>query len=155
MQYAKELLNKGIQKAQALNIPLPKAIDALQQDSQREQAQITQQDAVARAAGSSVPLAPAPQSPELRIHRFKQELQASHINVEQLKRLAFHGVPDTQNLRATVWKVTFTCIGRAHMLMQMSSVPWLSCMVAPQVDVCMGHAFPAWHRRAIDCAVDC
>ena len=38
-------------------------------------------------------------------HRFKQELQASCINISGLKRLSFHGVPASPALRAVVWKV--------------------------------------------------
>ncbi len=44
---------------------------------------------------------------ETRVMRFKQELAGSHINVYSLKRLAFNGIPDQGNLRATVWKVTW------------------------------------------------
>ncbi len=42
---------------------------------------------------------------EARVQRFKQELAASRINIHALKRLAFHGVPDRDGLRITVWKV--------------------------------------------------
>ncbi|KAL6760277.1 RabGAP/TBC protein [Haematococcus lacustris] len=44
-------------------------------------------------------------STEARVQRFKQELQASHINIHSLKRLAMLGIPEHANLRATVWKV--------------------------------------------------
>lgn len=42
---------------------------------------------------------------DLSWHACRQELQASRINIDGLKRLTFHGVPDQDNLRATVWKV--------------------------------------------------
>ncbi|GLC38907.1 hypothetical protein PLESTB_000460300 [Pleodorina starrii] len=45
------------------------------------------------------------QSIEARVGRFKTELRGSHINLHNLKRLAFHGIPDCGNLRAIVWKL--------------------------------------------------
>jgi hypothetical protein len=42
---------------------------------------------------------------EARISRFKQELLASRINVDELRRLAFQGIPDKDGLRAMTWKV--------------------------------------------------
>lgn len=39
------------------------------------------------------------------MNRFRQELNASCINLDGLKRLAFNGIPDRDNLRAVVWKV--------------------------------------------------
>jgi hypothetical protein len=41
-----------------------------------------------------------------RIARFKQELGASCINLHALKRHAFRGVPEKDNLRVVVWKVS-------------------------------------------------
>lgn len=37
--------------------------------------------------------------------RFKQELLASRINLDELRRLAFQGIPDKDGLRAMTWKV--------------------------------------------------
>lgn len=39
------------------------------------------------------------------MRRFEEELAAGHINVKQLRRLAFHGIPEKEGLRATIWKV--------------------------------------------------
>jgi len=41
----------------------------------------------------------------VRLQRFKQELAGSCINIHALKRLAFHGIPDKDNLRGLIWKV--------------------------------------------------
>ena len=40
-----------------------------------------------------------------RLRRFEEELAANHINIKQLGRLAFHGIPEKEGLRATTWKV--------------------------------------------------
>eukprot|EP00198_Chlamydomonas_reinhardtii_P003947 XP_001693283.1 RabGAP/TBC protein [Chlamydomonas reinhardtii] len=45
------------------------------------------------------------QSEDVRLARFQAELRGSTINLHALKRLAFHGIPDKGNLRATVWKL--------------------------------------------------
>lgn len=50
------------------------------------------------AARPTVPL-------EARVSRFKQELLASRINLDELRRLAFQGIPDKDGLRAMTWKV--------------------------------------------------
>jgi hypothetical protein len=55
---------------------------------------------------SSSPVAPRPSVPiESRVSRFKQELLASRINLDELRRLAFQGIPDKDGLRAMTWKV--------------------------------------------------
>ncbi|WIA33086.1 hypothetical protein OEZ86_006240 [Tetradesmus obliquus] len=55
---------------------------------------------------SSSPVAPRPSVPvESRISRFKQELLASRINLDELRRLAFQGIPDKDGLRAITWKL--------------------------------------------------
>jgi hypothetical protein len=55
---------------------------------------------------SSSPVAPRPSVPvESRVSRFKQELLASRINLDELRRLAFQGIPDKDGLRAITWKV--------------------------------------------------
>ena len=48
----------------------------------------------------------------IRVQRFKQELAGSCINIHALKRLTFHGVPDRDNLRGTVWKVWIMILSR-------------------------------------------
>lgn len=45
------------------------------------------------------------QTLDARIGRFKSELKGSRINLDNLRRLAFNGIPDSGNLRAIVWKV--------------------------------------------------
>lgn len=42
---------------------------------------------------------------EARVLQFKQELRRHPIDLHSLRRLAFQGIPDRDNLRATVWKV--------------------------------------------------
>ncbi len=51
--------------------------------------------------------APSGSSPShrTRLRRFEQELAASPISMKQLRRLAFHGIPEKEGLRATTWKV--------------------------------------------------
>ena len=53
------------------------------------------------AQASSRPTVPI----EARVSRFKQELLASRINLDELRRLAFQGIPDKDGLRAMTWKV--------------------------------------------------
>lgn len=55
--------------------------------------------------GGSAPMTGGIQSEDVRLARFQAELRGSTINLHALKRLAFHGIPDKGNLRATVWKV--------------------------------------------------
>ncbi|KAF5841500.1 RabGAP/TBC protein [Dunaliella salina] len=43
----------------------------------------------------------------------RQELQGSYINVNNLKRLGFHGVPSEPGLRAVVWKVLLGYLSRS------------------------------------------
>lgn len=40
-----------------------------------------------------------------RIQRFKSELEAGNINMENLKRFSFSGIPDKDGMRAITWKV--------------------------------------------------
>lgn len=55
---------------------------------------------------SSSAEAPRPYVPiESRISQFKQELLASRIDLDELRRLAFQGIPDRDGLRAMTWKV--------------------------------------------------
>lgn len=55
---------------------------------------------------SSSAEAPRPYVPiELRVSQFKQELLASRINLDDLRRLAYQGIPDRDGLRAMTWKV--------------------------------------------------
>eukprot|EP00878_Enallax_costatus_P018401 GHUV01019370.1.p1 GENE.GHUV01019370.1~~GHUV01019370.1.p1 ORF type:complete len:374 (+),score=126.28 GHUV01019370.1:171-1292(+) len=55
---------------------------------------------------SSSAEAPRPYVPiELRVSQFKQELLASRINLDDLRRLAYQGIPDRDGLRAMTWKL--------------------------------------------------
>ncbi len=56
-------------------------------------------------AGTSMSASMPPEQEPARVLRFKQELMGSCINIHALKRLAFHGIPDSKGLRAVVWKV--------------------------------------------------
>ena len=44
-------------------------------------------------------------SHRLRQRRFEEELAAGTINLKQLRRMAFHGIPEKEGLRAATWKV--------------------------------------------------
>lgn len=60
----------------------------------------------ASSSVTSSPGAPRPTVPvEARVSKFKQELLASRINLEELRRLAFQGIPDKDGLRAMTYKV--------------------------------------------------
>jgi hypothetical protein len=72
----------------------------------RQQAPILLQASVAPAQVPSRPTVPI----EARISRFKQELLASRINLDELRRLAFQGIPDKDGLRAMTWKVCALCL---------------------------------------------
>ena len=58
------------------------------------------------ASGTSMGALAVPEPESVRVLRLKQELAGSCINIHALKRLAFHGIPDKDNLRGTVWKVS-------------------------------------------------
>ena len=49
---------------------------------------------------------------EARVQRFKAELQNNSISMDNLRMLAFHGIPDRDGLRAVTWKVNvlFACL---------------------------------------------
>lgn len=47
-----------------------------------------------------------------RLRRFEDVLRARKVDVRQLRRLAFHGIPDKDGMRATAWKV---CPWTTHM----------------------------------------
>ncbi|CAK0773869.1 hypothetical protein CVIRNUC_004110 [Coccomyxa viridis] len=44
-------------------------------------------------------------SHRLRQRRFEEELAAGNINLKQLRRMAFHGIPEKEGLRAATWKI--------------------------------------------------
>lgn len=72
---------------------------------------------------SSAAEAPRPYVPvEARVSQFKQELLASRINLDELRRLAYQGIPDRDGLRAMTWKVwgfaTADAIGQPVLLRQ-------------------------------------
>lgn len=76
--------------------------DAGQQPARPPGPVLLQASAVSpQAPSSSRPTVPI----ETRISRFKQELLASRINLDELRRLAFQGIPDKDGLRAMTWKV--------------------------------------------------
>jgi hypothetical protein len=79
----------------------------LRQEGPRQPAPIVLQ-------ASSSPQVPRPTVPiEARVSRFKQELLASRINLHELRRLAFQGIPDKDGLRAMTWKV-LDCHAHPH-----------------------------------------
>lgn len=77
----------------------------------RQQAPILLQASETPAQAPSRPTVPM----EARISRFKQELLASRINLDELRRLAFQGIPDKDGLRAMTWKVRVPCCVAAGM----------------------------------------
>jgi hypothetical protein len=93
MNFAKDLLGR--------------AKDAVQDFQQRANSAPQPLEAQSAQASTLLPNANigSIQSVDARVSRFKQELLGSTINVHSLKRLAFHGVPDKDSLRATVWKL--------------------------------------------------
>ncbi|GFR40766.1 hypothetical protein Agub_g1379, partial [Astrephomene gubernaculifera] len=94
MEYAKGLLSRAkelaVQTAQEL---------------QQRAAVLEEREIPAAALSPAASLSSSVQSIEARVARFQAELRGSHINLDNLKRLAFHGIPDQGNLRATVWKL--------------------------------------------------
>ena len=39
-----------------------------------------------------------------RMRRFEDTLRDKRIDMRQLRRLSFHGIPDKDGLRSTIWK---------------------------------------------------
>lgn len=85
--------------------------------------------------------------------RFRQELQASCINVNSLKRLGFHGVPSAPGLRALVWKV-----GQEHLDSKLTSKKLRQTFLEPDsiyppppawAGVC-AHSLEWWQVRGAD-----
>lgn len=72
------------------------------------QQQHQQQLPTAASSSSSVSRPTVPL--EARVSRFKQELLASRINLDELRRLSFQGIPDKDGLRAMTWKVCVGCL---------------------------------------------
>lgn len=104
MQFARDLLNNAA--ALARKATQPEFTAPQVQAGQVEQAGSGRQQG---EGGSSIQIPSLPLNPiqsiEVRVQRFKQLLLASPVDVEQLRRLAFHGIPDQDNLRALTWKV--------------------------------------------------
>ena len=98
MQFAKELVTAAIAKGESALGSLPSISSLTINPAIRS----SSQDGQALPVASTSSAAPI----ENRVHRFKQELAASRINIHGLKRLAFHGIPDKDGLRAVVWKVS-------------------------------------------------
>jgi hypothetical protein len=112
MQLAKGLLSKAkevaAQTAQELQ---QRAQESLQKTwEQQQQRKASNGNSGSPPGPVNVPLAPAVQSVEVRAGRFRQELLASCINLQSIRRLAFDGVPDIDNLRTIVWKVNVCAI---------------------------------------------
>ncbi|GAX82972.1 hypothetical protein CEUSTIGMA_g10399.t1 [Chlamydomonas eustigma] len=130
MQYANAISNlvssvqKGITTFQQQQFQNPllldqersvKGAELQQQDSQEKPVSLvsTFKNAITSTAmlrpngGSdqSTSMASLSEPESIRLQRFKQELSGSCINLHALRRLAFHGVPDRDNLRAVVWKL--------------------------------------------------
>eukprot|EP00879_Flechtneria_rotunda_P005730 GHRR01006031.1.p1 GENE.GHRR01006031.1~~GHRR01006031.1.p1 ORF type:complete len:476 (+),score=176.35 GHRR01006031.1:122-1549(+) len=69
-----------------------------QEPVQRLAPQVLQASSSTQAPRPSVPV-------EVRVSQFKQELLASRINLDELRRLAFQGIPDKDGLRSMTWKL--------------------------------------------------
>lgn len=100
MQYARELLSQAIKKGEELSSNLQFSVPAPALPFTRAAS-----SGSGGEGGSHAPQGGGASSLAERVYRFKQELNASRINLHAVKRLAFHGIPDKDNLRAIVWKV--------------------------------------------------
>ncbi|KAG2498137.1 hypothetical protein HYH03_003895 [Edaphochlamys debaryana] len=112
MDYAKNLLSKAKELAATTAAEVQNRVAQL--DIQAAAARATSPSASSRDASQAGSVSAnagttmttgAVQSVESRVARFQAELRGSTINIHNLKRLAFHGIPDHGNLRATVWKL--------------------------------------------------
>ncbi len=99
MQYAKDLLNR----AKELAVQTAQDLRASSLASASADGRVESPPRV--PSPTSLSTSTVVQSIELRVARFQTELRGSRINLDNLKRLAFHGIPDKGNLRAVVWKV--------------------------------------------------
>lgn len=68
-----------------------------------------------------------------RLRRFEDELAANHINIKQLRRLAFHGIPEKEGLRATTWKVCCPKMSSHSVLLCRVLVHELMCVLIDHV----------------------
>lgn len=63
--------------------------------------------------GSGLTLSSSVDSPsytvEARVVRFRQELRNNQINLTNVSRLAYEGIPDKYGLRPLIWKVSMGC----------------------------------------------
>ena len=87
-------------------------------------------DSTSMSAGTQQTPSGSSPSHRARLRCFEQELAASPISMKQLRRLAFHGIPEKDGLRATTWKVhaavssnalllpTKCCIGTRFILLK-------------------------------------
>lgn len=96
MQYAKEVLERAKEK---LAQQVQRAPSLQDQGQLRSASSLGSSLQVTSTTPSSI------QSLDARVARFKQELLGSAINLHSLGRLSYHGIPDRDNLRATVWKL--------------------------------------------------
>ena len=77
-----------------------------EQESERRKSQQELEKAGRTSSYQSVSITSVVQPVEVRAQRLKLELLASNINIHNLKRLAFNGIPDQDNLRAITWKAS-------------------------------------------------
>lgn len=57
---------------------------------------------------------------EVRVRKFKTTLQASNVNLEELKRLTNSGIPDKDGIRALAWKVVLSMASFVYQLSEAS-----------------------------------
>ena len=57
---------------------------------------------------------------DARVIRFRQELRSNTINLTDVSKLAYEGVPDKYGLRPLVWKV---CLGLPQIYVA-GTLPW-------------------------------
>jgi hypothetical protein len=87
---------------------LASARDALAQASKlatEKAAEIAARQKSQAAEGNGQQLTSTAMPPEARVARFKSALLATKIDLAELRRLAYNGVPDKDGLRAITWKV--------------------------------------------------
>lgn len=107
MQYAKSLMNLARDKGKELQQEIESRLVPLQQQVPLLALNHGSGTGAAAAVGTSphCQQTSSAQSLESRVHDFKQVLLASKIDLTELRRLAFHGIPDKDGVRAITWKV--------------------------------------------------
>eukprot|EP00798_Chlamydomonas_sp_ICE-L_P024704 gene24704-10340_t len=105
MQAAKDFVNLAAQDLKDLIIDVSKNISKPAEHSQEVSSSHPRSGGVGPVSTALAQASSSAQPFEARVHRFQQELSASRVNIHAIKRLAFDGIPDHENLRATVWKL--------------------------------------------------